>query len=80
MPRSDFAKPLKFFIFDAILVIPLIALPVHPSKITFGVLVAVIILLWIMSLRGMGVGMFGRFLRTKIIGNSRLIRPWYRQF
>ncbi|MCP1674270.1 hypothetical protein J2T57_001372 [Natronocella acetinitrilica] len=75
MARRDYVRRPKIFIWDAILVLPLMALLLYPRLVTLLALLAVGTLLFILDRRGMAIPMTLRWLRTFLVGRRRYIRP-----
>lgn len=81
MAVSDAALRTKFFIFDGIMLFPVLFTGVHISQTTlFITFVFCMLLLWL-DKRGMRPNMVWRRIRTAFVGKRRYVRtPWRKIF
>tara|TARA_Y100001936_G_C16018515_1_gene637990 strand:+ start:397 stop:642 length:246 start_codon:yes stop_codon:yes gene_type:complete len=79
MARSAYSKRVKFFIFDTIILIPLLLLVIVPSKTMLYISLTAIAILWFLNKKGLNLDMLFRKLRVMLIGKMRYIRPSWRK-
>ncbi|MFK4132041.1 IcmT/TraK family protein [Pseudomonas luteola] len=79
MAVSDAGLRTKFFIFDGLMLFPVLFTGVHISPTTVGItIVFCVVLLWL-DKRGMRPNMIWRKIRSWVAGRKRYIRaPWRR--
>lgn len=81
MPRCNFAKRTKFFIFEIHILIPLLAAILIPSKPTLYIALVTISILWWLSRKGLDINMLERKIKKSFVGKIRYIRPsWRKEF
>lgn len=79
MARNNYSKRVKFFVFDTILLIPLLTLIILPSKTMLYISLITIAILWVLNRKGLNLDMLLRKIRVSLIGSIRYIRPSWRK-
>lgn len=79
MARNTYSKRVKFFMFDTVLLIPLLLLVIVPSKTMLYISLGTIASLWFMNKKGLDLNMLTRKIRVGIIGRLRYVRPSWRK-
>lgn len=79
MYKHEAAKRPRFFIFDGSLFVFVLLLLLYPSWITFWAIIAAALVITLLERRGMKITMLGRWARRFLIGNERVVRPWWRK-
>jgi len=79
MARNAYSKRVKFFIFDTIILIPLLLLVIVPSKTMLYISLFTIAVLWYLNKKGLDLNMLVRKLRVGLIGRIRYVRPSWRK-
>ncbi len=79
MPRCNFAKRTKFYIFEIHILIPLLAALLIPNKVTFYCALVTITVLWWLSRKGLDINMLERKVKKALVGKIRYIRPSWRR-
>jgi len=73
----DSARPIKFFIWDAVSVFPFALFIMHMRWWTFFVSFGVMVFFTILNRFGFSLQVFTRWLRTSIAGRRKFSIPWW---